>query len=376
MGALALFSVGVPGLADIASAKELSIVHATPPGIVSRSYEEFVRTLEANSDLTTRTFGIELFDTKQTGTALRDGSVDVAHISTTYYAAEFSEMNLVADMTLLANIGGDPKSIGAVIGGAVTEYVMLRCPDCIDQFARYNQLYLGTGTGTQWRLLCNKPVKSAADIAGKRFRASVGVFRRWVESFGGTGNAINPAEMHEALGQNVIDCTVNAIPEITNFSLYDVVKYINNSVPGGTYGGTALTNVNLDSWAELTPEQRKAMFTAAGRANAYVTTSFYKDQDRDIERARSEGIIVDEADPQLIEDTAAFIEADLPMIKQTYQDLYKLENVDEKVETFRELLAKWKNLTDQIDPTSLDDLAELYEREIYSKIDAANYPPS
>ena len=371
---VALGGIAAVVVASQAAAMDLRLATGVAPGSVGVSYEAFKSYLEANGDFQTTIYGIELFDLKQLPPALRDGSVDVAHVSMPLYPAEFSETNMVGDLSLLANLGGDPVSIGAAIGGAMTEYVLLNCKDCWEQNLRQNQVYLGTGTGTQWGLLCTEPVRTAADIEGKKFKATAGVFRRWVEHFGGTGIAINPAETFEALSQGIISCTVNAIPEMSNYSLYGAVKSINNTVPGGTYGGVALTNVNIDVWRSLSEEQRKTFLGAAAQAAAAISVDYYRIQQRDLDKAIAEGISIDAADEELLEATTAFIENDVEATATLYGDTYGLDNVDEKIEIFRGLVDKWKKLTNEIDPLDVDALAQLYNDEIYSKLDVENYP--
>lgn len=369
IGGLASFAI-----VSSASAMDLTLATGVAPGSVGVGYEAFKTYLEENGDFKTTTYGIELFDLKQTAPAVRDGSVDVGHVSMPLFPAEFSETNLVGDLTLLANIGEAPVSIGALIGAAMTEYVLLNCKDCWQQNLRQNQVYLGTGTGTQWGLLCTKPIRNADDIKGTNFKATAGVFRRWVEHFGGTGMAINPAETFEALSQGIIDCTVNAIPEMSNYSLFGAVKTINDTVPGGTYGGVALTNVNLDVWRSLSVEQRQVFLGAAARAAAAISVDYYRIQTRDLEQAKAQGIIIDAADESLVKATIGFIEQDVPNTMKIYTDTYKLGNVEQKVEIFRGLVEKWKKLTNEIDPLDVDALAGLYNQEIYSKLDVANYP--
>lgn len=376
-------SMAVGGIAALATAAatassaetiELSVATGVAQGSVTVAHQEFINYIEANGDFKGRLFGSELFDLKQLPPAVRDGSVDIGYVATPLFPAEFSETNMAGDLTLLANLGGDPVSIGATIGAAMTEYVLLNCPDCVKQNLAQNQVYLGSGTGTQWGLLCAQPVQTAADVAGKKFKATAGVFRRWVEHFGGVGMAINPAETFEALSQGVISCTINAIPEMSNYSLYGAVKAINNTVPGGTFGGVALTNVNLDVWRDLDVEQRKVIVGGAARAAAAISVDYYRIQQRDLDRAIAEGISIISADEALLKATAEFIEQDLPVTAKVYSETYGLKNVEEKIETFRGLVDKWKKLTDAIDPTDVDALAQLYNDEIYSKLDLANYP--
>ena len=66
--------------------------------------------------------------------------------------------------------------------------------------------------------------------------------------------------------------------------------------------------------------------------------------------------------------TKAFIESDLAIIAQTAEKNSGIKNAAPKIARFRQLLQKWEKLMpDQNWETKA--LADIYYREIYSKID-------
>src|ERR1700722_4382803 len=121
-----------------ADAKDLRLGPASPPGNVTKAYGIFADDVE-KSGFKTKTFGLELFNMRQSPVGLRDGGLDVALVITTMFASEFSETNLASDLSMLASLEPDVKNFGALVGGALTEYVVLDCPECVTQFKKQNQ---------------------------------------------------------------------------------------------------------------------------------------------------------------------------------------------------------------------------------------------
>ncbi len=370
----ALIAASMVVAAAPAAAQDMRIAHGYPAGTTfHESYTALEGYVETNSEVQVDVYGMTLLDFKQAASGLSAGVADAALILTTYFPKEYSEINLVTDMTMLANLGEVPVSIGAVVGGAVTEYVALHCPDCQRQNAALNQVSLAFSPGSQFGLLCRQPMNTLDALSGSNIRASISVHRRWAEKMGASPITISGNEVFDGLNQGLMDCTVNAIPELSNLSLFEVVSSVTPNVPGGTYGGAAVGQVNLDFWSGLTADQRKVVARGMAKAGAHVMTSYMKLQNSDLEQAKTNGTTVDEADDGLKAATQAFIKEDVETIKSIYKNDFALEGVDEKVVLFAELLEKWKGLTAGMDPTDADALEQLFWDEIMSKIDFETY---
>lgn len=362
------------GVAGSAHAADMRIAHGYPAGTVFHdAYTVLKDHVEANTDLQAEVFGMTLLDFKQASSGLTSGVADVALVLSTYFPKEFAEINLAADLTLLANVGSTPTSIGAVVGGAMSEYVMLNCPECLAQNRQQNQVSLVFSPGSQFGLLCRQPMNSLDAIKGSNIRASIAVHRRWAEAMGASPVSISGNEVFDGLNQGLMDCTVNAVPELSNLSLFEVVSSITPAVPGGTYGGAATGQVNTDFWAGLSVDDRKAVSRGLAETAAYVITTYMRLQNSDLEKAKGMGTTVDMADDGLKAATEAFITSDVETIKAIYKEDFGLQDVDAKVAKFSELLTKWKGLTDGLDPEDPAALAQLYWDEVMSKVDYETY---
>jgi TRAP-type C4-dicarboxylate transport system substrate-binding protein len=328
--------------------------------------------LKAEGEIDLKIFPLSLLNLKETPPGLRDGLAEAGYIITPYYPAEYAEMNVAAEMSMLTSVGQAAKSTGAVMAGVVTEYVMLHCPDCIEQHKRENQVFLG-GMGTpEYVMLCTSPVRSIADLEGKRLRSSLAAMGRWAESFGATKVSIPANEIYEAMSQGVVDCTMISAPELVNLQLMDVTKYVTLGLPGGSFSGVGALNVNLDTWQDLTSAQRESLFRAAAFNSAKVTFNYYKGAQEALVQAEEQGIEIIAAPQDLKDATEAFVFEDIQVIKNNFSNDFGLENVEAKVQTIVELIAKWKAITDEI-ADSPEALQAAYEQEIFSKIDAETY---
>jgi len=188
---------------------------------------------------------------------------------------------------------------------------------------------------------------------------------------GATPVTMSVSESYEALSQGVLDCSISSSVDLDIFKLREVVTDITPAVPGGVYGGTAVNNVNLDVWKGLSEQDRKDVLKATAVLGAVISWDYQVGAVRELEGADEAGITVHETGPELRKVTDEFIRNDMANIASNYQKRHGLENAQEMADTFRDLLGKWVDLVEDVD--NVDDLADLYWNELYSKVDVSSY---
>lgn len=355
------------------SAETLKYAIGFPPGgAASDGIKEFNEKLSAEGDVKLKVFELSLLNLKETPPGVRDGLADAGYIITAYYPAEFSETNLPVEMSMLATVGTPAASAGAVMAGVISEYVMLHCPDCQAQYKRENQVFLGAIGTSEYVNLCTTPIRTTADLKGKKMRSALSAMGRWAESFGGTKVSLPANDIYEAMSQGVVDCAMISAPELGNLQLFDVTKYITTNVPGGSFAGVGSLNINLDTWHDLSAENRARLITMAAFNSAAVTVNYSDNATTDLAKAKEMGIEIIEAPQEMRDATEAFVTQDIELIKSNFANDYGLQNVDGKVATIIELIEKWKGLTNDVFDDK-DALAKVYEAEIFSKITADTY---
>lgn len=363
----ALMSAG-----GMASARDLTFAVGFPPGsTVVQSLEKFVAKVAENGGPGIKLYPLSLLDLKQTGPGLRDRIVDMGYVIMPYNPAEYANSNLGADLNMLSTVGDRIDAPGFAMTGALTEYIMLECPECVAEFARERQIYLGSISTHDYALLCTTPIRQVSDLAGKKLRVASANWGRWAEAMGATRVSISANETYEALSQGVVDCTVVHPADLLDLQLMDVTKYVTLGVPGGLFVGVGAANINIDAWRDLSEDERIAMLKAAAYNSAELSYNYYVRPMEALETAREEGIEIIEAGPELTEATEAFVADDTAVIAELFTENYGVENAAEKVAKVSALVEKWKGLTRDV--KDVDTLAKLYEDEIFSRIDPASY---
>lgn len=371
-GALALGMVLVTAGSVAAEERQLKFSSGFPESAAPpQAYAQVADWLAKNSDIRAEVFSMSLLSFAETPAGIRDGIADAGYVLTPYFPAEFSETNMVADMALLVNQGTDAPALA--MAGAVTEYVMLNCADCVTEYAAQNQVFLASGASTEYSLVCTKPVNTVADLKGLSVRSGASVFGRWIEHFGGTKVSIPGSEMYEALSQHVVDCTMVSMPDVVNFQLMDVASDMTVNAPGGVFAGTASMDLNLDLWKGMSIDERKIMLEAGARMTAGVAVIYHNSSIEAEPKVKAAGVNIVRVSDEISAATQEFIKRDLLTIEDQFTKMSNVENVATKIETMTGLIEKWKRLVAGIDPTSEDEYRGLLMSEVYSKVDPETY---
>jgi TRAP-type C4-dicarboxylate transport system substrate-binding protein len=321
----------------------------------------------------TEVFLVSLLSLAEIPDGLRDGLADIGNVVTAYKQVEYSETNLIANLSMLATSGENTKNATAAMSGAVMEYVLLNCQECLDQYESMNQVFFGSVSTNPYALLCSAPVTTLADMAGKSIRSGATNFSRWAAHVGASTVTIPGNEMYDAMSQGLIDCTMLAINELIGVSMIDVVNGVLVGVPGGVFAALADNNVNRDFWRSMSDEQRRAYVAGTPRMVADVILAQNRLLEESLAAAEEKGIPVVNADEEMMDNYSAFVAADLPVISAEFRDKHGLKDVDQKIETALGLIEKWKALTAQIDSNDADAMVALYNQEIFSKLDLTTY---
>ncbi len=374
----ALLPIALAGMAVTASvqAKELNYALGFPPNSAvddaAKIFAEFLKQ-ETNGEITVRNYAMSLLNLAEMSDGVRDGITDIGNVLTPYFPRQYPHANMAAELSMLLALDSRAEGRqGMAYGGAMGEFILLNCDDCIRDFIQQGQLYLPMGATPEYQLLCTSPVTKPEDLTGQRLRVAGAQWSRWAAHFGATSVSLTGNEVYEALGQGVVDCTVQSNPELGNFGLKDVVTDITVGIPGGVFSGGSMS-IGLGPWHALSLEHRKGFLKAASLLMADVTWRYQEYGDRDFEEAKNSGVNIVEPSDALIEASRAFVEADVPQIANAYTKQYGMENAEAKIEALRPLVAKWVALMDSAELNNAEDLAAIYWEEIFSKIDVEQY---
>jgi TRAP-type C4-dicarboxylate transport system substrate-binding protein len=373
-GAMLAGAIVGAGMAASASAQEMRFAVGLPES--SYNYDAavyFAEKVAANSTMTVRVFALSLLRLNEIPGGIRDGLTDFGYSLLPYFPAEFSEVNLPANLSWLAATNPDARWPGAAMIGATTEYVMLNCPDCVRQLNAFNTVYLAGGAAVDYGLACNRPVPSLDAMAGLRIRTGAADLARFVEHFGGSNVSISGNEIYDALGTRNIACAGVPPETMVSLRLMEVADHFSAMMPGNMFSGVGMANMNRDRWISLSPEQRQVVMRAAGATGLYAWSiqSILNNEVLDAFAAAGNTVLhLSDDDKARI---AAFAQADLAVVREQFATLYRVPNVDEKIALVSGLIEKWVGLTNQVQDRDVDALAALMEQEIYSKVDVGSY---
>ncbi len=363
---LASMCIGASALlmaASSANARELKLAVGFPQGTAAyHGLEAFAKTLKEKSggELEVKMFPLSLLNLPQMMNGLRDGVVDIGFVLPPLFPSEVPETHLAVDLAML---GSNPWAMA----GAMTEYVFT-CQECLAEHLKNNQVYLGSSSTAPYMIVSTKKAVTLDEIKGKKLRSGAAPWARWAQHFGAVALTIPGNQVFESVSGGTVDGAMVSAAELSNLRLIDVVKFITVGVPTGTYHGIDNNNFNRNTWRSLTESQRKAVLEAAAMSTAAVSWKYVVDGAQNMKDAQAKGIQIHQAPADVVARSKAFIDADLATIAQAAEKNSGIKNASQKIARFRQLVEKWEKLTPEGN-WEPNKLAEIYYREIYSKID-------
>jgi TRAP-type C4-dicarboxylate transport system substrate-binding protein len=369
---LALMTAAALAATPALAEKRVTITSWTSPNqAISRGHAAYAEMTEAEFpdafDFKLFTGGA-LLGAKPTLSGLRDGVADVGVLALTYFYSEMPYAQLVADMALL----GDDHY---VMAGATSEFVMLHCQPCKDEFARNGMVALSGISTAPYVLLSVKPIVDIGDMKGLKLRTGGSVWDRWATRLGAEPVNVPTSEMYDTLSHGVVSAAVQPIGALKGHSLIEVAKHL-TTLPLGTYHSGAVFALSPRFWESLSLEEREQFARNLPEAVAQ-TEVFYETDDLEVlKEAADLGLTVHEPSPAFLQDLIDFRVTDLDEVARIAREDRGLEDADALIATYRELIAKWQGLVEPLQPIrdNPQPYADLLRQEIYSKIDLATYP--
>lgn len=354
--------------AGTAHARELKLaVGLAPSHAIYWGLEQFAKAVKEKSggELDVKVYSLALLSTGQMLNGVRDGAVDMGFLLPQQFPSELPEQQLPIDLAMLG------KNSYAM-AGAMSEYIF-GCPECLAELQKYNQVFLGASSTPEYSILSTKKVATMDELKGKKLRSGAPPWARWAQPFGVVALTIPGNNVFEAMSAGTIDGAIMATTELTSIRLMDVVKHITLGVPNGTYHGQDINNMNRNTWRSLTEAQRRMILDLSAMSSAAATWKMASDAKRDLADAKQKGIQVYDAPADVVARTKTFVADDLANVAQNAEKAYGIKNAAQKVDRFRQLVDKWEKLTPASRNWTIEELADVYRREIFSKIDAKTY---
>lgn len=359
------FALGAIAAAATVQADELRIaIGNTGDSALVRGMYRFAAEIEKGTDgrYTGKVYELSLLNYAEAMTGVRDGIADVGYVIPAYARGEFPYGNLLVDM---ATAGVNPVAIA----GAANEY-LVNCKKCIDEYKAQNQVFLGTSVIGPYYMMSVDKITKPEDFKGKKIRG-FGPFGRWVEAMGATAVVLGANDIYEAISQGQLDGNTHTLDVLKSLSIGEVTDYVLDA-PIGVYIGNNMFNLNRDVWNDMSAEDKKAFITAGGSSVAWTTVKYWAENQALFNNPSSVGVQIVEPSEAVRKATEDFRANDLKTVAKLNKEKFHIEDAAEQLAIINGLVDKWAGLTANVDVTDDKAVADLFVKEIFSKIDPSS----
>ena len=193
--------------------------------------------------------GGQIADGKTTFSAVKDGLMQAGLGIVPYVPNSIPSVYAIYSTLIF----GEDDVVAAT--GAALETIYQHCQSCLDEFRNFNAVGLGGWTSSAYFLACREPIKTLAELKGKRVRATGGN----AEMLKLAGMVPIGATLSEAVGllqRGGLDCQHGIHDWLRTFGYGDFTKYLMDA-PLGLSGPAIGMYMNRDAWNAFTLDQKK-----------------------------------------------------------------------------------------------------------------------
>ena len=306
--------------------------------------------------------GGAIADGKGTFAAVKDGLMAAGLGIVTYTPNTIPSVYAIYSTVIL----GHNDVVAAT--GAALEVIYQRCPSCLEEFRRNNSVPLGGWTSSAYLLACTSPVKSPADLKGKRVRATAGN----AELMRAAGGVPVGATLVEAVGllqRGGIDCQHGIADWLRTFGYADFAKHVTDH-PLGLTGPAIGFVLNRDVWNKFTPEQKKVHVKYAAWMSAKQAIGNFL-----IANEEALGAIMKDKGVQLVKVDAKEWDAVTTEFRKGDRERniaaakgFGVANAGAIIDDYERTIEKWRGKSKDIG-RDIDKFTNVLMSEIFSKID-------
>ncbi len=335
--------------------------------LAKHGYVEWAAALEKASGgkLKAKVFtGTVLLPPRSGLSGVRDGIAQVGYHAGTYTPAELPISNAIQELGFNY---ADP--LAAMV--AASDFNM-NDADALAQWKKAGIVYGGGYSTPPYNLMCSKPIKSLADVKGKRLRTAGAALSRWAESVGAVPVNVPSSEMYQGVEKGTLDCAVNVASDLKSRSLWDVAKHT-TMAPLGMYWSGPMWGYNQGFWKGLSAEDRKVFLDTHATALAKLYVGYQAAIGTALAEAKDHGVTIYEPSKDMLDSIAEFASSNLTNVYKTAKDKHGLKDPEGLLGRFDATVKKWDALFANVDRKDADAIAKIIKAELYDKIDPATY---
>lgn len=217
------------------------------------------------------------------------GAVDFGSTALGYFPSEFPLTGVVGQMLRTFATPADARA------GSMAIFAL---PESQEELERANLAIINTTTANPYNLTCTKPIRTMADLKGKRIRANGKYPPLFFSLLGANPQTIGFSEMYQALEKGMIDCAWMSHDFAISSKLNEVAPYAIDLNLGAVPATQLL--VNREMFEALPENVRNLMLSAAEQASAeevvYLAKIFEDTIKNDMPAAKMEYVHFDDVD--------------------------------------------------------------------------------
>ncbi len=355
--------------AQTVSAEEFNANIFFPPQhpLAKYGYVEWAKSLEKASEgrLTAKVFaGTALLPPRSGLSGVRDGIAQVGYHAGTYTPAELPISNSIQELGFNYD-----DALTAMV--AATDFNMTDA-EALVQWKKAGIVYGGGYSTPPYNLMCRTPIRTLADVKGKRLRTAGAALSRWVESVGAVPVNVPSSEMYQGVEKGTLDCAVNVASDLKSRSLWDVAKHT-TMAPLGMYWSGPMWGYNPSYWKGLSTADRQLFFDTQSEALAALYVGYNAAIDEALAEAKEHGVTVYEPGQDILDSIASFAKGNLTNVYKTAREKHGLANPEALLGRFDQRTQKWAKLFADVDRKDVGAIAKIIKAELYDKIDPATY---
>jgi TRAP-type C4-dicarboxylate transport system substrate-binding protein len=293
---------------------------------------------------------------RTTLSGISDGLTDGGLVISLYHAKQLPRAVLLSDLALL-----NKNSVATI--AALNETVQLQCPECTQEYGKYNIKDFGAYSTTPYNLMCKTAINSMADLKGLKVRAGGAVFTRVIDALGAVPVSIPSSEAYEALERGQLDCVLGSVAWLKSYSLMDVVTHVVEEPIGSYLGGTAV-NLNTETWGNLSDSQKSAWVSEVPGAIARITTGYIADDKKAKELALAKGIKFTKAPADMDKFLVTYRNGEIEATIKAAENR-GVKNPEVIINKFLKNLKKWEKLVNA--DTDAETFTKVLQEKVYSK---------
>lgn len=276
--------LGLLGLAGEVSAKDLVMAEIHPPGhIIVKAEELFASRL---AELTKGELAVQLKHSAQLGNegtywdGVRNGSIDVVRINLGGMVKDIQAARLLS----LPYLFRSRDHMWRVLGGDFGKRVKAE----VEKTGAVVLAYYDSGARSFYTT--RKSIQKRSDFNGLRIRVQDSpIYKDLITELGGTPVVVSYEKVNDAFRSGEIDGAENNLPSYVSSDHYKYARYYSmdehSSVP-------EILLMSKKAWDGLTPEQKKAVTTAAEESSALMKKLWAESEAQSLAKAKKEGAVI------------------------------------------------------------------------------------